>query len=81
MRYERALAIADRHDKLLELICAGAYSSRDLAEELEVSDQTIYRDISFLKQRGFSIRSERHADGWAYRLVGEPAIVSNGKGS
>lgn len=81
MRYERALAIAGRHDKLIELIRSGAYSSRDLAEKLEVSEQTIYRDIDFLKQRGFSIRSERHADGWAYHLLAEPATVSNGKGA
>jgi predicted DNA-binding transcriptional regulator YafY len=81
MRYERALAIADRHDKLVDLIRAGVYSSGDLAGKLRVSEQTIYRDIDFLKQRGFSIRSERHADGWAYHLLAEPATVSNGKGA
>lgn len=81
MRYECALAIADRHDRLIELIRSGVYSSRGLAEKLEVSEQTIYRDIDFLKQRGFSIRSERHADGWAYHLLAEPATVSNGKGA
>ncbi len=81
MRNERALAIADRHDKLTELVRSGAYSSRDLAERLEVSEQTIYRAIDFLKQRGFSIRSERHADGWAYHLLAEPETVSIGKGA
>ncbi len=81
MRYERALAIADRHDKLIELVRSGAYSSSGLAEELEVSEQTIYRDIDFLKQRGFSIRSEKHADGWAYHLLAEPATASNAKGA
>ena len=79
MRYQRALAIADRHQKLIELIRGGAYSSRDLAEKLEVSEQTIYRDIGFLKQRGLFIRSEKHADGWAYHF-GEPATVSTGEG-
>ncbi|HUY92691.1 MAG TPA: HTH domain-containing protein [Pirellulales bacterium] len=81
MRYERALAIADRHDKLIELVRSGAYSSSGLAEKLEVSEQTIYRDIDFLKQRGFSIRSERHADGWAYHLLAEPATAANAKGA
>jgi DeoR/GlpR family transcriptional regulator of sugar metabolism len=80
MRYERALAIADRHDRLIELIRSGDYSSRDLAGKLGVSEQTIYRDVDFLKRRGYSIRSERHAAGWAYRLFAEPATVSNGKG-
>jgi predicted DNA-binding transcriptional regulator YafY len=81
MRYERAMAIAFRHDRLIELIRSDGYSSHDLARELHVSEQTIYRDIDFLKQRGYFIRSERHADGWAYHLLAEPATASNGKGS
>lgn len=81
MRYKRFLAIASRHDKLIELIRSGEFSSPDLAQKLDVSEQTIYRDIDFLKQRGYSIRSEKHANGWAYHLRTEPAIVSNGKRS
>lgn len=81
MRYERALAIPDRHDRLIILIRSGAYSSRDLAEKLRVSEQTIYRDINFLKRRGYSIRAEKHTDGWAYHLLAEPEMVSNGKGT
>ena len=81
MRYERSLAIANRHDRLIELIRSGEFSSPGLAEKLEVSEQTVYRDIDFLKKRGYSIRSEKHADGWAYHLLEEPATISNGKGS
>jgi DeoR/GlpR family transcriptional regulator of sugar metabolism len=81
MRYGRALAIASRHDRLINLIRSGELSSPDLARKLKVSDQTIYRDINFLKQRGYSIRSEKHAAGWAYQLLGEPATVSNDKGA
>jgi DeoR/GlpR family transcriptional regulator of sugar metabolism len=81
MRYERSLAIAKRHDRLIELIRSGEYSSPTLAQELNVSEQTIYRDIDFLKKRGYYIRSEKHADGWAYHLLEEPATSSNGKGS
>ncbi|MGE3999008.1 MAG: HTH domain-containing protein [Planctomycetaceae bacterium] len=81
MRYERSLAIANRHDRLIDLIRSGEFSSPDLATKLKVSEQTIYRDIDFLKQRGYSIRSEKHADGWAYHLLAEPATVSNGKGA
>lgn len=80
MRYEKALAIQIRHDRLLDLIRSGRFSSTDLAQKLKVSEQTIYRDIDFLKQRGFSIRSEKHADGWAYHLLAEPSPSSNGKG-
>ena len=79
MRYEKSLAIANRHDRLIGLIRSGEFSSPDLAQKLEVSEQTIYRDIDYLKQRGYSIRSEKHADGWAYRLLAEPATVSSTK--
>ncbi len=81
MRYERSLTIANRHDRLIELIRCGEFSSPDLAQELKVSEQTIYRDIDFLKQRGYSIRSEKHADGWAYHLLAEPTTVLDGKRS
>lgn len=81
MRYGRSMAIARRHDRLIELIRSGEFSSPELARKLKVSEQTIYRDIDFLKQQGYSIRSERHTDGWAYHLLAEPATVSNGKGS
>ncbi len=81
MRYEKTLAIQNRHDRLLELLRTGKFSSRDLAEKLEVSEQTIYRDVNFLKTQGHSIRPEKHADGWAYHLHSEPATVSAPKGS
>lgn len=80
MRYQRSLAIANRHDRLIDLIRSGEFSSSDLATKLRVSEQTIYRDIEFFKRRGYSIRAEKHVDGWAYHLVGEPATPSNGNG-
>lgn len=76
MRYEKSLAIQSRHDRLVDLIRTGKFSSPDLAQKLGVSEQTIYRDIGFLKQRGFSICSEKHTDGWAYHLLAEPAAQS-----
>lgn len=81
MRYDRSLAIAERHSKLVDLIRSGAFASHELAKKLKVSEQTIYRDIDFLKQRGFSIRPQKHTDGWAYHLLDESTEVSNGKGS
>jgi DeoR/GlpR family transcriptional regulator of sugar metabolism len=81
MRYERSLAIASRHEKLIELIRSGEFSSRVLAKRLEVSEQTIYRDIDSLKERGYSIRSVRLSKGWAYKLQGEPTPIPSGKRS
>jgi biotin operon repressor len=81
MRYGRSLAIASRHDRLIELIRSGEFSSPDLATKLEVSEQTIYRDIDFLKQRGYSIRSKKHANGWAYHLLVTPTTVTKGNES
>lgn len=81
MRYEKSLAIQSRHDRLVDLIRTGKFSSPDLAQKLGVSEQTIYRDIDFLKKRGYSIRSEKHTNGWAYHLLGEAATDSDGKGA
>jgi biotin operon repressor len=79
MRYRRSLAITSRHERLIELIRSGGFSSPDLAKKLRVSEQTIYRDIDFLKQRGYVIRSEKHADGWAYHLLTGPPTVATEK--
>ncbi len=35
MRYERSLAIADRHDRLIDLIRSGEFSSPELAKKLK----------------------------------------------
>lgn len=78
MRYERSLAITSRHERLIELIRSGEFSSRDLAEKLEVCEQTIYRDVESLKRRGYSIRSVRLSKCWAYRI---DESAPNGKGS
>ena len=69
MRYERLKAISNRHEKLLVLIGHGAHSSRNLAKELAVSEQTVYRDVLFLKNQGHSIRAVRLLTSWAYQLL------------
>lgn len=76
MRYERFRAIGDRHGKLIELIRTGEYSTPFLAEKLDCSEQTVYRDIEFLKEQGYSICAVRLAKGWAYKLLGEPATIA-----
>jgi DeoR/GlpR family transcriptional regulator of sugar metabolism len=73
MPYERVLAISARHQKLLDLVRSGEHSAQDLAEILGVSEQTIYRDINSLKDRGYSVRSVKSGQTWAYQLPAEPA--------
>jgi biotin operon repressor len=76
MRYEQAFAITKRLDQLLVLVGRGRHSSRVLAETLGVSEQTVYRDILFLKKRGHPIRAVRLANNWAYQL-GEQASAAH----
>jgi biotin operon repressor len=71
MRYQRSTAILKRHQELLALIEQGAYSSPRLAKDLGVSEQTVYRDILFLKRQGYQIRSVRLPTNWAYRLLAQ----------
>ena len=80
MRYKKALAIPNRLDQLIGLIREGTYSSLNLAKLLKVSEQTIYRDIGHLKETGYDICAKKHAAGWAYHLLAEPARAS-GKGA
>ncbi|RIK66937.1 MAG: sugar metabolism transcriptional regulator [Planctomycetota bacterium] len=75
MRYEKTLAITNRLKSLLVLIRRGTYACRTLAERLGVSEQTVYRDIVFLRKQGHSIHSVRLSNRWAYRLN-----RSNGQG-
>lgn len=66
MPYEQMNTIAERHVRLLELIRTSALSCRGLAERLEVSEQTVYRDIDFLRNSGHEITAGRSDRGWAY---------------
>ena len=68
MRYDRAVAISKRHEELLALVKSGSYSSPALAQKLGVSEQTVYRDILFLKQQGHQIQSVRLSANWAYMI-------------
>lgn len=81
MRHNRSLAIVGRLEQLLDLISSGAYSTPALAKQLAVFQQTIYRDVLFLRRRGFVIRSGRLSTGWSYHLLAEPTSAANGKGS
>ena len=81
MRYTQSLAIASRHDRLIDLIRSGQFSSPNLAQRLSVSEQTIYRDIDFLKERGYPICAVRLTKGWAYKLIEDSASDVSRKGA
>ncbi|MGJ8527432.1 helix-turn-helix domain-containing protein [Maritalea sp.] len=68
MRYDRAVAISKRHEDILVLVKSGTYSSDALAEKLNVSIPTIYRDVLFLKRQGYPIVSVKLSSKWAYQL-------------
>jgi len=53
---------------------ANAAVETTIAEALGVSEQTVYRDILFLKKRGHPIRAVRLPSNWAYQL-GENAAT------
>lgn len=80
MRYDRSMAIKRRHEDILSLVRNGAHSSRRLADELGVSEQTIYRDIVFLKANGHRIDAVRRAKGWAYQLLSGAQQTDQGRG-
>ncbi len=78
MRYHKVHAITDRHGRLVRLIRKGTFSARALAHKLAVSEQTIYRDIDSLRERGYVIEPHRFADHWAYMLIADRSL---GKGA
>ena len=81
MRYTRTLAISGRLEKLIQLIRTGTFSSPNLAAKLAVSEQTVYRDIEFLRAQGYGIEAVRLSEGWAYQLSAEPNEATHRKGS
>jgi len=80
MRYERSLAVTRRLSSLLALVHRGDYSSSALAKELGVSEQTVYRDIMFLRQQGHRIQAVKRSVNWAYQVLDETAKVGGDHG-
>jgi len=76
MLYEQSLVIERRLQDLLQLIRAGRHSTPALARTLGVSEPTVWRGIAALKHRGYSIRSVKQSNHWAYELLAEPSTDS-----
>lgn len=81
MRYERSFAVTGRLETLLDLIRTGQYSTPVIATKLVVCEQTIYRDVLFLKQRGHPIRSRKISGRWVYELLSESDSGKEKKGA
>ena len=73
MPFERSLEIERRLDDVLRLIRTGRFSTPMLAEKVGVSIPTISRCVTALRARGYDIRAEKDAEGWAYQLLAEHA--------
>ena len=69
MPYEQHRQIEQRFQESIMLISEKRMNSKQLAEELGVSQPTIQRIISELRKRGYAIRSVRDELGWRYELV------------
>jgi biotin operon repressor len=80
MLYKQSHDIEKRLNDLVRLIRRERHSSFTLAVALHVSRPTVARGITALRERGYQIRAIKDADGWAYKLVSEPAGVPNGTG-
>jgi biotin operon repressor len=66
MRYRKSLEIERRLAETLRMIQTGRYSTPLLAAALGVSIPTVSRYVTALRERGHTIRAERHREGWRY---------------
>lgn len=70
--YTRSLEIEKRLSALVDLIRRGKYGTPRLAAQLGISEPTVSRCLSALRQRGYGIRAVKEDDGWVYEIVREP---------
>lgn len=76
MLYQRSRDIERRLRDLLGLIRTGRHSTPTLSQALRISQPTVSRCLTALRERGYSIRAVKDAEGWSYELVGEPVASS-----
>jgi biotin operon repressor len=76
MLYRRSQEIEKRLADLVQLIRTGRHSTPTLAAALGISRPTVARCITALRERGYTIRAVKDAQGWCYELVAEPEAVT-----
>ncbi len=69
MPYHRAQEIESRLANVLQLIRHGRHSSVTLAGQLNISQPTVYRCLSALRERGHEIRAVKDAKGWSFEIL------------
>ena len=69
MQYQRSFEIKRRLEQVLKLVRTGQYSTKTLAEKLDVSVPTVSRDVAALRERGHNICAEKRENCWNYKLV------------
>jgi biotin operon repressor len=79
MVYRRSKMIENRLADMLSLIRSGGQSTPSLAEKFGISQPTVSRCLTALRERGYTIRSVREDTGWSYELVSEPALSEGSK--
>jgi biotin operon repressor len=81
MVYMRSRAIEKRLRQVLDLVRRGRQSTPTLARALGVSQPTVSRCLTALRQRGYSIRAVKDGIGWSYELKAVPAASTLGHDS
>jgi len=64
MIYGRSQMIENRLANMLRLIRSGGQSTPSLAEKLHISQPTVSRCLTALRERGLTIRAVREDSGW-----------------
>lgn len=75
MLYKRSQEIEKRLYDLLELVRCDRHSTPTLARTLGISQPTVSRCLTALRERGYSIRAVKDESGWWYELAAEPATA------
>jgi len=78
MVYTRSQAIEKRLRDILDLVRRGRQSTPTLAQALGISQPTVSRCLTALRQRGYSITAVKDEIGWSYELEVEPAALTHG---
>jgi len=70
MLYKRSQEIERRLNEVLNLVRRGQQSTPTLARALNISQPTVSRCLTALRERGYPIRAVKHGNRWSYELAG-----------